>query len=884
MASPNITYIRLLQAIESFSRAHMQVRRFGSDFEGQLPNFATEEESYPIIFVSPRPGAMRSNVNTMSVIIKCFDIIQKDRANINTILSDTHSILSDLEIWFRDGQTGIDLSIDPVINPLNNALLDYAAGWEMEIVFDVFKSSFCAIPFDGSPEVISEVNDIVYSRYLTCETLDDCPLIQDLILEDIYLQEQIDAIVGLTGSLTCDNLEDCLVIQEIEADIQGAYSEIQTLYNNDFNIFQEITGITTSLVSITQSIIDLQLEDINLQDQIDNISTSTNLGYIGSTQSGIITSDTGTDATIPPSSSTQSGLMITDDKDKLDSLFLPTGLEKIGVGWRLIGKDPTRYLTLGSNAVDLSNNTSMFVPSGPSGARAFTIGNRTIANGSDSMAMGFNSQASGSKSFAGGEQSTTGGDNSIAFGYRCVGNGDSSVAMGFQSDANGSNSIAMGEDAEANGQSSLAFNSGIANGNFGAAMGYGNTSEAQSEVVIGEFAEEVPGTPDLTIDTDTVFRVGIGYQDELFDVIRRDGLQVYKNGMIRISPATQSSVINGTTASIIYNKATNHLNLHNGSTWKEIAITDDIYSGITSSILGGFTSSGNIDMIGYTKHFGVAPTVADIGSKGIAFGTIGSLANGVTGFQNMFSTYANGSAGPNNIIGCQISGATGVAHINFSAVKSSAYDTFNDANRLLFSFRDGYLAPVPKLEIGTDFIRISSYTSSRVDSTTPVNFLYTDINGKLLSKPLTTIVGTTGPTGPAGTNGTIGVNGATGATGATGPSVWGGITGTLSTQTDLQAALDLKQNKATSSTGVVIGFTSSLVYNSPSSPGTASVTDNLTGAIIGVVQKVYHNYSVAPTFPAGWVAIGSATYTVSTLNIIYAEWVTGTRVEYWIVK
>lgn len=737
MAAPYITYIRLLQAIESFAKAHRQIRRFASDFEGQLPNFATEDESYPILYVSPRSGSLRTNVNSFTVIIKCFDIIQKDRANINNILSDTRSILSDLEIWFREGLVGIDLSLDPIISPLNNALLDYAAGWELEITYDTFKSSLCQIPFDGSPEVISEVNDIHYAQYLTCETLDDCPLIQDLILEDIYLQEQIDAIVGMTGSLTCDNLEDCLVIQEIESDIQVAYSEIQTLYNNDFNIFQEITGITTSLVSITQSIIDLQLEDINLQDQIDNISGSTNLGYIGSTQSGIITSDTGTDATIPPSSSTQSGLMITDDKDKLDSLFLPTGLEKIGVGWRLIGKDPTRYLTLGSNAVDLSNNTSMFVPSGPSGARAFTIGNRTIATGADSMAMGFNSQAAGSKSFAGGEQSTTNADNTFAFGYRCRADGDSSVAMGFQSEANGSNSIAMGEDAEANGQSSLAFNSGIANGNFGAAMGYGNTSEAQSEVVIGEFAEEIPGTPNLTIDTDTVFRIGIGYQDELFDVIRRDGLQVYKNGMIRISPATQSSITNGTTASIIYNVVSNRLNINTGSTWREVAY----------------------------------------------------LSDGVLG--------ATGATGPQGV-----TGPTG-------------------------------------------------------------------------SQGIQGIQGVTGPTGS---------NGANGATGATGPSVWGGITGTLSTQTDLQAALDLKQNKATSSSGVVIGFTSSLVYNSPSSPGTASVTDNLTGAIIGVVQKIYHNYSTQPTFPAGWVIMGSNTYTVSTLNIIYAEWVTGTRVEYWIVK
>lgn len=87
----------------------------------------------------------------------------------------------------------------------------------------------------------------------------------------------------------------------------------------------------------------------------------------------------------------------------------------------------------------------------------------------------------------------------------------------------------------------------------------------------------------------------------------------------------------------------------------------------------------------------------------------------------------------------------------------------------------------------------------------------------------------------------------------------------------------------TAATGTVIHFTSSVIFNSPANPATANITDNLTGAKIGIVQKVYHNHSTAPTFPAGWVLIGGS-YTVDELNIIYSEWVTGTRVEYWIVQ
>jgi hypothetical protein len=86
------------------------------------------------------------------------------------------------------------------------------------------------------------------------------------------------------------------------------------------------------------------------------------------------------------------------------------------------------------------------------------------------------------------------------------------------------------------------------------------------------------------------------------------------------------------------------------------------------------------------------------------------------------------------------------------------------------------------------------------------------------------------------------------------------------------------------STGSVITFSSPVIWNTPASPSASNLTDDLTGAKIGYVQKIYHNKSVAPTVPAGWVLIGTGTYTISTLNIIFAEWVSGTRVEYWITK
>ena len=89
---------------------------------------------------------------------------------------------------------------------------------------------------------------------------------------------------------------------------------------------------------------------------------------------------------------------------------------------------------------------------------------------------------------------------------------------------------------------------------------------------------------------------------------------------------------------------------------------------------------------------------------------------------------------------------------------------------------------------------------------------------------------------------------------------------------------------AVTGSGTVISFVNTTVYNEWDTPTTGSLTNDLTGAQIGVVQKIYHNHTIAPSVPATWVLVSGGVYVPSTLNIIYAEWVKGTRVEYWITQ
>ncbi len=118
-----------------------------------------------------------------------------------------------------------------------------------------------------------------------------------------------------------------------------------------------------------------------------------------------------------------------------------------------------------------------------------------------------------------------------------------------------------------------------------------------------------------------------------------------------------------------------------------------------------------------------------------------------------------------------------------------------------------------------------------------------------------------------------------GTTGATGPNI-------ASSQSNNQIILGsdgyLWMGSLTASS-IVIAFTNSTVYNSSTSPGTSSITEDLTGAKIGIVQKIYHQWTTAPTIPVNWTKLGSGNYATSSLNRIYVEWIGGTASEYWIV-
>ena len=117
-----------------------------------------------------------------------------------------------------------------------------------------------------------------------------------------------------------------------------------------------------------------------------------------------------------------------------------------------------------------------------------------------------------------------------------------------------------------------------------------------------------------------------------------------------------------------------------------------------------------------------------------------------------------------------------------------------------------------------------------------------------------------GPAGPTGPTGATGPAGATGPTGAAGASTWGSITGTLSSQTDLQTALNSKANTShTHASTDVTDFTES--------------TQDIIGAsiIAGTNVVVTYNDGAGTTTIDASAGSGNtdlgATYAVSTVTI-----------------
>lgn len=200
------SYISLLSKIEAFCNAHLQIKKYGGEFREQMPNFATKDEKYPVVFVTPTSDTEALNTNQFTVDIYCVDLIQADRTNLNSIISDCQLILKDMYVYYtNDNDIEIDVVGTASMTPLNNQDLDYVAGWVMSITFEVASYGDCAIPMNPinpNPPIVCADATVTNSDGTYIETVVSGGT---LILPDTTYNFIVN---GVTTSVTIPSIKD----------------------------------------------------------------------------------------------------------------------------------------------------------------------------------------------------------------------------------------------------------------------------------------------------------------------------------------------------------------------------------------------------------------------------------------------------------------------------------------------------------------------------------------------------------------------------------------------------------------------------------------------------------------------------------------------------
>jgi hypothetical protein len=147
-----ISWEQIRQVVELFSDNHLMIKRFYSDYEDQLSTYSTLGEDFPVLYMTPVDGVMGYTQNSLNIRFYCFDRIIRDRSNWNGIVSDTHRCLNDLYKFLQSPSVElIDTELEANILPINDATMDYVAGWFIDIEVSLDTYSDCFIMVDDIP-------------------------------------------------------------------------------------------------------------------------------------------------------------------------------------------------------------------------------------------------------------------------------------------------------------------------------------------------------------------------------------------------------------------------------------------------------------------------------------------------------------------------------------------------------------------------------------------------------------------------------------------------------------------------------------------------------------------------------------------------------------
>lgn len=253
MSTTNIISLnQIVDLFQSFSERHYFLNDFGF---GQTSEIGTSRQmDFPYMWVTLNDDSLINPQNRTAIPELSFSVLFMDKTNIQTnyldingvnsdnvqeVLSDMLQVLQDFvtEVQVEWGNYGIIFQDTISCYPGIDETQDKVNGWVGQFSFKL-KHSNCILPTGDIVQTnLSPINPM--TRYLTCDTLSNCQVIQDI-------QNELASLTGTTSGLTCETLSGCSIIQDIQTEISNFTDVYVTggTYNNGTSIFRNNTGGT----------------------------------------------------------------------------------------------------------------------------------------------------------------------------------------------------------------------------------------------------------------------------------------------------------------------------------------------------------------------------------------------------------------------------------------------------------------------------------------------------------------------------------------------------------------------------------------------------------------------------------------------------------------
>lgn len=192
-----LSYNQINELFNQVAIAHYQIKRFGSGelSEADINKFISENQEYPVLWMTPVSVTTNSNVLLYNLNLLVFDLVNKDKDNEREVLSDCLQIALDVVRILRYGNAEFNIVTEPNISPFAGRYSDWVAGWSLEIELEVdIQSNNCDIPYEGL-DLTQVLQSFVAEGEpgFQCIDLEGCELIINL---------QQDVAIALNNTIT----------------------------------------------------------------------------------------------------------------------------------------------------------------------------------------------------------------------------------------------------------------------------------------------------------------------------------------------------------------------------------------------------------------------------------------------------------------------------------------------------------------------------------------------------------------------------------------------------------------------------------------------------------------------------------------------------------